>query len=233
MKIGFFFTLLALFSFFLAPAQKRKIVGSIYDQQTKDSLVGAIIYNIHTGEISTSDSLGNFELEMNNEELIEFQMLGYKTARLRLQSYITARYYSIGLVKDLPPVEFRRDSSFEADSTYWARFYAKELGAHKLRPYEIVAAPWEAASKTYRDKMHFQQSFREYIAMRYVDEYFNKEFIQKHTDLRGNELENFMLFYRPSYEFARSMSKYEFMLWVKNTAQRYYDKQRYEQIQHE
>ncbi len=233
MRIGSIILILAMFVSLLATAQKRKVVGSVYDQITKDTLAGAIIHNIHTGEMFTTDSFGNFELEMNNDELIEFQMVGYKKARIRMQPYITAKFFSIGLSQDLPPIEFKRDSTFEADSTYWARFYAFELKAKKLTAAQIMAAPWEAASKTYKAKMHFQESFRQYIAMRYVDEYFNKDFIQKNTDLRGNELENFMLFYRPSYQFARSMSKYEFMLWVKNTAQRYYEQQRYRQIQHE
>ncbi len=214
-------------------ADKKHITGKCYDNETKEALEGVIIYNIYTDDITTSDSLGRFSLDMEDEELIEFRMLGYNTARIRMRSFLDAKFYNIGLTRSPEPIHIQEQKGFYYDSLRLARYYAKELGFDKMSTAEIINNPIEYFSKTNQKKWKFQDEFDKYIANAYIEEYFNPDYVKSISPLRGKDLNNFLIFYRPNYEFVRSMSRYDFLLWIKGASNLYYERQRYNQIQHE
>ncbi len=214
-------------------AEKKQIQGICYDNVSKKSLSGVVIHNIYTGNVTTTDSAGNFSLEMEDEELIEFKMIGYNTARIRMRSFLDAKFYSIGLIPTPPPLDLKKEEGFYADSLYLARFYSSELSAKKMTVAEIINNPFGLLSKTYKKKMRFQGEFKNFIQESYVNEYFNEEYVQSVSPLSGKDLRNFLIFYRPSYEFVRGMSKYDFLLWLKGASNLYYQNLKYKEIQQE
>ncbi len=224
---------LMLLFFTPSKAEKKHITGKCYNNVTKDSLPGVIILNIYTGNITTTDSVGNFSLEMEDEELIEFKMLGYNTARIRMRSFLDAKYYSIGLTPTPTPLEIKREEGFYADSLYWARFFSGELSYIPMTTAEIINNPIGYFSKTNRNKRKFQETFYQFIADEFVNEYFNAEYVASISPLTGKDLNNFLIFYRPTYIFARSMSKYDFLLWIKGASNLYYEQLKYKEVQQE
>ncbi len=214
-------------------AEKKTVNGRCYDNETKVALHGVLILNIYTGVITTSDSLGYFSLEMEDEELIEFKMLGYNTARIRMRSFLNAKFYNIGMTHTPADIKIKEDKGYYADSVRWARFYAFELSKKPMSLQDWLYRPWEAASKTNKKKWQLQKSFKTYLSTKYVEEYFNEEFIKSISPLRGTDLRSYMILMRPNPEFVRSLSRYDFMLWIKRTANDFYEKRKYETIQHQ
>ncbi len=214
-------------------ADKKHITGKCYDNETKEALEGVIIYNIYTDDITTSDSLGNFSLDMEDEELIEFRMLGYNTARIRMRSFLDAKYYSIGLTRTPSEIQLKEEKNFYSDSLKWARFYERELSYDKMTFAEILNNPMELLSKTSQAKWKLQKTFEQYIESSYINEYFNADYVASVSPLTGTDLNNFLIFYRPTYEFVRGMSKYDFLLWIKGASNLYYQRLKYNEIQTE
>jgi hypothetical protein len=54
-----------------------------------------------------------------------------------------------------------------------------------------------------------------------IDDFFNETLIQKQTDLRGKDLENFMLNYRPDYEIAKKWTEYDAIKYIRDNYQKF------------
>lgn len=54
-----------------------------------------------------------------------------------------------------------------------------------------------------------------------IDQYFNGTIIQKNTDLRGKDLETFMLNYRPDFEKAQHWNVYDYIKYIKESAKKF------------
>jgi hypothetical protein len=65
---------------------------------------------------------------------------------------------------------------------------------------------------------------------RYIDHRFNRALVIKLTQLRGEELDNFMKIYRPPIEFVTTSTDYEFQDYIKKCLSHY---QRYQNLKNE
>ena len=54
-----------------------------------------------------------------------------------------------------------------------------------------------------------------------VDHRFNKALVRRLTMLEGNELDSFMLLYRPSYQFTMGSTDYDFQQYIKTAFYRF------------
>jgi len=52
---------------------------------------------------------------------------------------------------------------------------------------------------------------------------FNESLIQGNTELKGAELEKFMLDYRPEYEKAKNWTQYDAIKYIKDSNKKYTD----------
>ena len=69
------------------------------------------------------------------------------------------------------------------------------------------------------------RSFQERLVLqeqeKYVDHRFNKGLVRRLTSLTGNELDSFMLVYRPPYFFAVISNDYDFQKYIKDSYERF------------
>ena len=66
--------------------------------------------------------------------------------------------------------------------------------------------------------LRFQERLIEQEKEKFVSHRFNKALVRRLTSLDGAQLDQFMLMYRPGYEFTLSASEYNFQLYIKNAA---------------
>jgi hypothetical protein len=69
--------------------------------------------------------------------------------------------------------------------------------------------------------LSFQQRLLQQERDKYIDHRFNKGLVRQLTSLSGNELDSFMLIYRPSYSFSQSAGDYEFHKYIKDSGERF------------
>ncbi|MCZ4242828.1 hypothetical protein [Pedobacter punctiformis] len=56
-----------------------------------------------------------------------------------------------------------------------------------------------------------------------IDQYFNTTIIQNNTNLKGQDLENYMLNYRPTFEKAQYWNSYDYIKYIKESSKKFTD----------
>ena len=70
--------------------------------------------------------------------------------------------------------------------------------------------------------LKFQQRLLEQERDKFIDHKFNRGLVKRLTGLEGEELEKFMIIYRPTYEFTTGASEYDFQLYIKSAGQQFH-----------
>jgi hypothetical protein len=66
-----------------------------------------------------------------------------------------------------------------------------------------------------RNMLRFQERLMKQEKDKFIDHRFNKALIRRLTNLQNDELDRFMVRYRPDYEFTVYSSDYEFQSYIK------------------
>ena len=215
--------LLLLLLFIVTDTQAATITGVVAEVASGRPLSNVIVQNVHTDAAMTTDGDGKFTISVAPGQLIEFRKIGYRTARLRISSTITAPYYRILLqtgVQELDEIEVRNHfKDFKHDSMSYYALFKKELEFPKLTGIDAIYHPFSALSKKNRMIWHFQEEYVWLEHQKFVDYAFNERLVAQLTGLKGDSAVQYMRRYRPSYEMVRAMPEYDFFSYVKQTVE--------------
>ena len=75
--------------------------------------------------------------------------------------------------------------------------------------------------KRNRSMLAFQKRLLEQEKEKSIDHRFSKALVRRLTGLTGNELDSFMLVYRPPYQFTLLTSDYDFQEYIKEAYRRF------------
>jgi hypothetical protein len=216
---------LLLLLLFVGPAMRAQttITGVVAELVNGQPLSNVIIQNVHTNASLITEADGKFSIKVAPGQLIEFRKIGYKTARLRISSNVTAPYYRILLetgVQELEEIQVRnRHRTFKQDSIEYYTLFKKELEFPKLTGINAIYHPFSALSKKNQMIWHFQEEYEWFEHQKFVDYNFNERLVAQLTGLQGDSALQYMRRYRPSYEMVRSMPEYDFFSYVKQTVE--------------
>lgn len=208
----------------VSAAQGQKMKGKVYDIDGHQALQDVIIHNIFTEEVVYSDKNGRFEIDVKPGELVEFNMLNYKTVRIRVHGQ-PASYYDIPMV--IGPFElegltiYGRDASRKIDSIKTAEVFQKALRTPKLTGMDAFQHPFSALSKENRRTWAFQERYYRTEQEKYIEYVFNKELIQELTQLGTDSMEDYRKRFRPTYQYLVNWNEYDYYLYIKNTVDIY------------
>ena len=126
-----------------------------------------------------------------------------------------------------------RQRNYKLDSLQNRQDYAKVFDYQKPRlktvtPQYGVAAGFDLDEiinmfrfRRNKSMLAFQKRLLMQEQEKSVDHRFNKALVRRLTSLTGNELDSFILIYRPPYEFTLLTSDYEFQEYIKEAYRRY------------
>src|SRR6218665_2494037 len=194
--------------------------GKVYDMKTNKPMPNVNIVNTFTGTGMTTDSSGTFTLSVETGHLVEFSRIGYKIVRVRIEN-ATLPFYSIAMKEgafDIQEIEIRgnnyRSESIENRETYkWA------IEHYKLEGLDVVQHPFDALSKRNRQIWAFQKRYDYFEKEKFVDYVFNVKLINSIAKIDTADIETYRRYYRPSYEQVKAWTEYEFLEYIKRTAQ--------------
>lgn len=86
-----------------------------------------------------------------------------------------------------------------------------------------MTALYELFGKTPKNAKRFNRYYNNEMQQTEIDAFFNEDLIKKNTPLRGKDLENFMLNYRPEYEKARNWTSYDAIKHIRDSYAKYAD----------
>lgn len=192
--------------------------------------IEAVTVMTTNGRMTMTDSLGRYQISVNEKDSIWFSYLGKPTPKYPVLKIPDVTQFDIALrLKSDVMQEVRiKSRSYREDSIQNRRDYAKVFDFHRPTVGSMTSIGPTGAGidldelirvfqfKKNRSMEKFKERLEEQERQKFIDHRFNKALVRRLTHLDGSELDVFMLKYRPSYAFALTASEYDFQLYIKN-----------------
>jgi hypothetical protein len=215
-------------------AQWYKIKGTVYDSSRNYPIeLVTVLSTSGKGTITNAD--GNYEIQVTEKDSIWFSYLNKPTMKFPVLKIVNPFAFDISLkvnVTVLKEVKVR-PRNYKLDSIQNRQDYAKVFdyrkpGIRTVTPQYGVAAGFDLDEiinafrfRRNRSMLAFQKRLLTQEEEKSVDHRFNKALVRRLTSLSGNELDSFMLIYRPPYAFTVLTSEYDFQEYIKEAYRRY------------
>ncbi|HEV3251731.1 MAG TPA: carboxypeptidase-like regulatory domain-containing protein [Puia sp.] len=210
------------------------IRGTVYNMYRTKPLDAVSVLST-SGRGAVTDSNGYYMLVVNQKDSISFSYLGRTTVKFPVSTINTASNFDIALHVD--PTELRpvriAPRNYRADSIRNRQDYAKVFDFNK--PGLSLTSPSSGLGvgldldelinvfrfRRTRRMLAFQRRLVDEEHDKFIDHRFNRSIVKKISHLDGNDLDSFLVSYRPSYEFTISTTDYEFYDYIKLAAREY------------
>ena len=231
----------AFFFFISTAAYNQTVSGTVSDYFSKKPL-DAVTIQTTSGRHAISDSIGRYSISVNRNDSIWFSYLNKQTMKYVVDTITHPQNFDIALYVDarwLPEVKVQtRDyklDSIENRQTYTKAFNYRKPGLRFSQnpttsnyvPGSVTAAlDLDEIINAFRFKRNrqlaaFQQRLIQDEQDKYIDHRYTKYLGKKLTGLDGKELEDFMNFYRPSYEEVLMMNDLELGYYIEQCYKNY------------
>jgi hypothetical protein len=223
---GFF--LLALFP--VAGLAQRELSGKIKLQSTNEILSGVTISNRSLGQHNMSDLGGNYRIAARTGDTLIISSAGYLTDTLPVTEDLFsagANGYTIYLhekVVALPSVQISETNNYQKDSIQRHEDYAWLLDKkhpvklwNEKRPGDgpgLSFSPIGYYSKDEVRKRSLKKRLRQEEEDDYIDYKFPRVKVAQLTGLKGDSLQQFMIRYRPTYQWCRDANAMDVLLYI-------------------
>jgi hypothetical protein len=215
-------------------AAQYKVQGNVYDSSRLYplELVSVLATN---GKGAVTDSNGRYTIEVGEKDSIWFSYLGKPTVKFPVLKITDVRHFDLALqvnVKELKGVTVRAPN-YKEDSIQNRKDYAKVFDFRKPSLGTMTSIGPTGAGidlneliRTFqfrknRNMVRFQERLLQQEKDKFIDHRFNKALVRRLTNLDGDELNRFMVLYRPEYEFTLYSSDYDFQLYIKEAFSTY------------
>jgi hypothetical protein len=191
------------------------------------------------GKTVVTDSLGRYKIEVGEKDSIWFSFLGRPTPKYPVLGIADIRQFDIALNitlltrgNVLPEVTIRT-RVYKEDSLQNRRDYAKVFNFRKPSFESLTSVNATGAGidvqelirsfqfRKNRSMERFRERLLEEEREKFIDHRFNKPLVRRLTGLDGNRLDQFMLRYRPGFEFTLNTSEYDFQFYIKKAGQEF------------
>lgn len=211
--------------------QEVTIHGTVYNMYHTHPLDGVSVTSAF-GRGTATDSNGNYMITVSIRDSLSFSYLGRSTARFPVATINSLSGFDIALHVD--PVELKEvkvmPRNYHLDSLQNRQEYAKYFN-YKKPGFRLNSTTGSDGGmgvgldlnqliemfefgKVRRAKA-FQQRLIADEKDGYIDYRFNRSVVLKITHLQGDELDSFMVRYRPSYDFCRRATDYDLYDYIK------------------
>ena len=213
-----FFILLFLLLHSTVQAQSVLVSGTVYDISGRRPVEAVIVHT--NNNMSTTDSLGRYIINVRAKDSIWFSLFGKKTQKYTLDTIEDKRNFNIMIHVngiDLPEVRVR-NNNYRLDSMQnrydYAKYFNYQPPGLKLANNSTLINPSGGLSigfdlveminmfrfKRNRNLGFLQKRLISQEQEKYINYRFTKRFVQKITHLEGDNLVQFMDYCKPSYE---------------------------------
>lgn len=225
--IKFLFALLFIFFAETACAQ-FKVKGTVYDSSRIYGIEAVTVMSTG-GRMAITDSMGRYQILADEKDSIWFSYLGKPTPKYPVLKMPDVNQFNIALrLKSDVMQEVRiKSHSYREDSIQNRKDYAKVFNFSRPNAGNMTNIGPTGGGidldelirvfqfRKNRSMEKFRERLEEQERQKFIDHRFNKALVRRLTNLDGDELNVFMLRYRPSYSFALMASEYDFQLYIK------------------
>lgn len=217
----------------LGAAAQQEFGGKIFKQGSNEVLHSVSIENRSRHHYNLSDQGGNFRIQAAAGDTLFFSSAGYQSDTLVLRADMFTGEYRVYLepkVVALPSFRVGGLSNYQLDSMERRRDYDwvySRSGNSPLinnkRQGDGVGMSMNLRTKSTQDrqieklKKRLVQEEEDY----YIDSRFTREYVSRLTHLQGDSLQQFMVKYRPPYQFCRLATNTDILLWINDSIKKF------------
>ena len=210
-----------------AQSQTYIIGGVIKDKAANSRIVDAQIINQRTGDAVLSSSLGLFQIKAKIGDTLLVIKQDYSDFTAAV---VDTKDMIINMNRDmtLKQVDIYGKTK-KAELTDMKREYRNKGSFYQGKPpllsflFKPLTAVYELLGKTPKNARRFGRYYETEMQQTLIDGFFNESLIQDNTDLKGEQLEQFMIDYRPEYEKAKNWQQYDALKYIKDSYRKYTD----------
>jgi len=231
LKITASIKFLILFSFVLVAGKlsaQYKVKGVVFDS-SRLYRIEAVSVMTTGGRMSITDSMGRYQIDVGEKDSIWFSYLGKPTPKYPVLKIPDVNQFNIALqLKTDVMAEIKiKTRSYREDSVQNRKDYAKIFDFHRPNIASMTTIGPTGAGidldelirvfqfRKNKQTEKFKERLEEQERQKSIDHRFSKLLVKRLTALDGNDLDVFMIRYRPSYAFALVASDYDFQLYIK------------------
>lgn len=188
-------------------------------------VVGGQLYNKRTTFTATTNSLGIFEIKAAVGDTIQIYQREYTDSNIVVTS-------ATDLIIKLRRGQMLREVNINGitkkqELTDMKQEYRNKGAFYSGKPpvlsflFKPLTALYETFGRTPRNARRFGRYYETEMQQTLIDGFFNETIIQENTDLKGADLENFMINYRPDFEKAQNWARYDAIKYIKEAYKTY------------
>jgi len=214
-----------------------KISGTVYDTSKVYAIPEVKVFSTSGTEAET-DSLGRYQIMVSPGDSIYFFYNGKNSIKYPVQNIGDYDAFDIQMYvvaktkyKTLQPVVVFSDT-YRMDSLENRERYAKIFGSSKptittsTGPMGVPGIDIGSIIELFQFRKNKQrQAFQQRLIQQeqdgYIDYRFNSKLVTRITGLTGKNLTDYMVVYRPSYEFVKESNLVEFYEYIIYTSQEF------------
>lgn len=185
------------------------------------------------GEVTFTDSVGRYVMQVNINDTIFFTFRGKSTMMFPVKSIRYPAGFDVSLqvrvqdkyqtLKEVVVVgkSYKQDSIENRES--YSRIFNFDRGGVRISEtgalggtpgLDLSSMIQMFQFRKNKSMKKFQNRLIEEEQNKYIDHKFNKQLVQQLTKLSGRDLEKFMIAYRPTYEMVAYSEEYEFLKYI-------------------
>ena len=204
----------------LLHAQESGVIrGIVLESGTSKRLGSATVTNKNSGQITASNSVGTFEIRATVGDSLTVYLMGYQTVGTEVTTLSDILIDMKAGNIMLEQVDVTRMSK-EAELQDAMRSYRKQGVYYDGKPSALayvftpITALYERFGRTPQNARRFQNYMHRELEATEVDRKFNKTLINELTGLEGDDLNNFVIWYRPTFEKVQYWGEYDITAYI-------------------
>ncbi|MEO5911022.1 MAG: hypothetical protein ABIP95_09055 [Pelobium sp.] len=198
-----------------------KITGTAYDADTRNKLHLVFVNNLTQREVDHTGQKGDFTVNADLGDLIVFSCPGYQNDTLILENMrpkLVLMKPSLIILDEVIVNAKQSNLPENLKSTYSAAYsYATTNVLSTDGKVSLV----NAFSRQSQQKRAFQKFIDSELNEKLIDQKFNKSLVIDLIKIRGQLLEDFMSYYRPTYSQVSDMNDVDLRTYIVNSYNSY------------
>ncbi|MDR3711417.1 MAG: hypothetical protein P4L51_01275 [Puia sp.] len=222
----YIYTAILLFFVVFDGSAQTFLTGKVRMRGSSDTLVSVSIENHTQRKYDLSDEAGSYRIPARPGDMLTFSSVGYFVDSVTVSEsmlsgdcpiFLIPRPVTLRSVRIGSLANYQADSAARRELYKWVYNHVDEKLVEKERKGDGVGvniALFRNGSRADKEREVLKKRLVREEQDHYIDFRYSKEYVSRLTHLQGDSLKKFMQLYRPTYEYVRSASTVDILVFV-------------------
>ncbi len=192
---------------------QRLLKGTVYESGKNSRMPNVFIRDANNKQLTITDNSGNFSIRTETGHVLIFDSPGFVSDTLYVADLAPKKIVMV--TKTIALREVTISSTRQAFDPH------KEYPEIYTKSKVYIMSPTTWFSKEGRDARRLKRYFVSEEQERHVDAVFTRAYVGSIVPLKGQDLEDFMTLYRPSYAFIKDNNSGSLAVYINDSYKKY------------